>query len=237
MNWNILIIITILKTFINFSDRTILIWQTSQLLESKDRKYYRFNCEYDFGTHISWSPDSKAIAINKSLENVVEVYKLDKKDSWFSGASKAITFPHVTDADILCLGIACTGRYIMTCSNKTELFIWNLKGDVLAKIDTCLMSNYSAKLSPCGRFIAVCGFSPDCKVYEVKFSRTGEYEKTVKVFDLCGHTSGIYDVAFDQDSSHVATISKDGTWKLYDTKSEFFFLFAFFLVFLLKKCL
>ncbi|KAL5277583.1 TBL2 family protein [Megaselia abdita] len=202
-------------------DRTILVWPTSQLQESKDRKYFRFNSEYDFGTKISWSPDSKALAINKSLENVVEVYKLERKDSWFSSASKALTFPHVTHADILGFGIACTGRYIMTCSNKTDLFIWNLKGNILEKIDTCLMNNYSAKLSPCGRFIAVCGFSPDCKVYEVKFSRTGEYQKTVKVFDLCGHNSGIYDVAFDQDSSHVVTISKDGTWKLYDTKIEY----------------
>jgi WD40 repeat protein len=40
-----------------------------------------------------------------------------------------------------------------------------------------------------------------------------------RVFDLTGHSSGVYDVAFDADSSHMATVSKDGTWKLFDTKS------------------
>lgn len=36
-----------------------------------------------------------------------------------------------------------------------------------------------------------------------------------RVFELTSHTSGVYDVAFDADSSHMATVSKDGTWKLF----------------------
>lgn len=64
------------------------------------------------------------------------------------------------------------------------------------------------------------GFSPDAKVWEVKFKNTGEYLKTVNAFNLSGHTSGIYDIAFDQDTSHIATVSKDGTWKLFHTNSE-----------------
>ena len=63
------------------------------------------------------------------------------------------------------------------------------------------------------------GFSPDVKVWEVKLTKTGEYQKTVNVFNLSGHNSGIYDIAFDKDTSHIATVSKDGTWKLFDTKS------------------
>jgi len=35
---------------------------------------------------------------------------------------------------------------------------------------------------------------------------------------LGGHSSGVYDVAFDVDSSQMATVSKDGTWRLFDTK-------------------
>lgn len=64
------------------------------------------------------------------------------------------------------------------------------------------------------------GFSPDVKVWEVKFAKTGEYQKTVNVFNLSGHNSGIYDLAFDKDTSHIATVSKDGTWKIFDTKSK-----------------
>lgn len=57
-------------------------------------------------------------------------------------------------------------------------------------------------------------------MWEVKFAKTGEYQKTVNVFNLSGHNSGIYDLAFDKDTSHIATVSKDGTWKIFDTKSN-----------------
>lgn len=101
------------------------------------------------------------------------------------------------------------------------MVIWDLKGSQLTRLDTYLMSTYSAKISPCGRFVVATGFSPDVKVMEVCFTKTGEFKQVTKAFELSGHTSGIYDVAFDVDTSNIATISKDGTWKLYHTKSEY----------------
>lgn len=68
--------------------------------------------------------------------------------------------------------------------------------------------------------MCVLGFSPDVKVWEVKFNKSGEYLKTINAFNLSGHTSGVYDISFDQDTSHIATISKDGTWKIFNTKSN-----------------
>lgn len=62
------------------------------------------------------------------------------------------------------------------------------------------------------------GFAPDVKVWEVIFNKAGEFQEVKRVFELTGHTSGVHDVAFDVDTSHMATVSKDGTWKLFDTK-------------------
>lgn len=118
-------------------------------------------------------------------------------------------------------GIASTGKFIMTCSNKTDLIVWDLKGQILAHVDTYLMSTCGAKVSPCGRFIVACGFAPDAKVWEVKFTKSGEFQEVKRVFELTGHSSGVYDVAFDVDSSHMATVSKDGTWRLFNTKVEY----------------
>lgn len=64
------------------------------------------------------------------------------------------------------------------------------------------------------------GFAPDVKVWEVKFTKTGEFQEVKRAFELTGHTSGVYDVAFDVDSSHMATVSKDGTWKVFNTKGK-----------------
>lgn len=62
------------------------------------------------------------------------------------------------------------------------------------------------------------GFAPDVKVWEVKFTKSGEFQEVKRAFELTGHASGVYDMAFDVDSSHMATISKDGTWKVFNTK-------------------
>ena len=76
-------------------------------------------------------------------------------------------------------------------------------------------------LSFSGRFLAVSGFAPDVKVWEVKFNKNpGTYEKTVRAFELTGHKAGVWDFAFDQDGSHVVTCCKDGTFKLFEVKSE-----------------
>lgn len=39
----------------------------------------------------------------------------------------------------------------MTASSDTTILIWNLKGEVLASINTNQMNNAYATVSPCGR--------------------------------------------------------------------------------------
>jgi WD40 repeat protein len=62
-------------------------------------------------------------------------------------------------------------------------------------------------------------------VWEVKFSKLGEFQQLSRAFELTGHSSGVYDVGFCADSSRMVTVSKDGTWRAFNTKSkEHFFL-------------
>ena len=58
------------------------------------------------------------------------------------------------------------------------------------------------------------------KVWEVKFSKLGEFQQLSRVFELTGHSSGVYDVGFSADSSRMVTVSKDGTWRAFNTKSK-----------------
>ncbi|KAK5641744.1 hypothetical protein RI129_010291 [Pyrocoelia pectoralis] len=202
-------------------DRTVLLWDVKDL-QQKDHKSLRINIEFDYATFVKWSPDSKAFLIHKFNGNCIEVYKIEKKgDGTIGSAVKAITFTKVCDDDIVGLGISSNGKFIISCSNKTDLVIWDLRGQQLARIDTYLMNTYCAKISLCGKYIVASGFAPDVKVWEVTFSKNGEFQDVKRVYDLTGHTSGVYDVAFDVDSSHIATISKDGTWKLFDTKIDY----------------
>ncbi|XP_015605393.1 transducin beta-like protein 2 [Cephus cinctus] len=203
------------------ADRTVLLWCTKDLI-SKDRRSLRINIEYDHATLIRWSPDGKAFIIHKAVANTVEVYKLAKRtDGFLAGATKAVEFPQKHTEDVVGMDIACTGRFIITCSKLNDLIIWDLKGQPFATIDTYLGTTHRARISPCGRFVAASGFTPDVKVWEVGFSKSGEFKQVAKAFDLAGHSSGIYDFSFSADTSNMATVSKDGTFRFYNTKIEF----------------
>lgn len=66
----------------------------------------------------------------------------------------------------------------------------------------------------------ITGFTPDVKVWDVTFTRSGEFDRVQRAFELKGHTSGVYSFAFNSDSSRMASVSKDGSWKVFDTKSK-----------------
>jgi len=202
-------------------DRTVLVWHTKDFA-AKEHKCLRCNVEFDHGVFISWSPDSKAFVVQKALANNTEVYKMGKKpDGSLGDFSVAVSFPPEHKTDTVGMGISPSGRFLASCSDKTELIVWSLRGEILDKIDTVHNLTYCCQVSPCGRFVATSGFTSDVKIWEVKFSRTGEYERVTRAFNLGGHTSGVYSFSFSSDSSKVATVSKDGTWKVFNTAIEY----------------
>ncbi|XP_076040326.1 transducin beta-like protein 2 isoform X2 [Oratosquilla oratoria] len=203
-------------------DRSVLIWNTKDLSQ-KDHRSVRGNIEYDYATHVCWSPDSKAFIVFKATANVIEVYKVGKKsDGSLGNIQLALTFPqHDATEEVLSMGFAVTGKYIMTCSSTNQLVIWDLRGEILETIDVRHGDTYSATISPCGRFVATTGFTPDVKVWEVRFNKTGSFEGIKRAYQLKGHKSGIYSCHFNSDSTKMVSVSKDGTWRLYDTNIEF----------------
>lgn len=46
-----------------------------------------------------------------------------------------------------------SGKFIMSASTDTTIHIWDLKGEVLASINTNQMTNSYAAISPCGRSV------------------------------------------------------------------------------------
>ncbi|EDS38228.1 WS beta-transducin repeats protein [Culex quinquefasciatus] len=203
------------------SDRIIFLWSTKEFASTKDRRSFRINVDYDHAVRVRWSPDGRALVAYKYNGGCIEVYKVDKVDGWFQNPTKGSTFPRAHMDDIIGFGIAPDGKYLMSCSNRTELTVWDVRGNVLEKVDTFLISTYSAKISPCGKFIAACGFATDVPLWEVKFNKSGEFQGVQKAFELSGHKSGVYDVAFDQDTSKTVTVCKDGSWKIFNTKIDY----------------
>ncbi|RZF40481.1 hypothetical protein LSTR_LSTR000360, partial [Laodelphax striatellus] len=201
-------------------DRAVFIWNTKDW-KGKEHKSLRQNIELDHASLIKWAPNSKALIINRATENQIEIYKVNKTDTWITCSPSGIKFPKLHEDETISIGISVTGKYMMSCSTTNQLTIWDLKGTVLETLDTYLIKTYNAKVSPCGRFVAASGFAPDVKVWEVVFKKTGEFSKVTRAFELKGHTAAVYDFGFNCDSSKMATVSKDGTWKVFNTKIEF----------------
>ncbi|XP_038209839.1 transducin beta-like protein 2 isoform X3 [Zerene cesonia] len=201
-------------------DGSVILWDVRDL-SHRDHRNLRVNIEFDYASHIAWSPDSRGFVVHTVRENHIMGYKVEKKKDLIASATQAITFDKVHNEEVVGFGISSNGKFMMSCSSKTDMIIYDLKGQILERLDTYLMNTHMAKISPCGRFVVATGFSPDVKVMEVCFSKNGDFKQVVKAFELTGHSSGVYDVAFTPDTSHIATVSKDGTWKLYHTSINY----------------
>ncbi|XP_063396087.1 transducin beta-like protein 2 [Mytilus trossulus] len=202
-------------------DRSAMLWSTKEF-SKKEHKFIRGNIELDHGTRVKFSPDSKAFIVCLGNANTARILRIGKKDDGSPGnITAALDFPKKHTAEIIQIGIASSGRFIMTCSRDTTLIVWSIKGEVLSILDTHQMNNVYAAVSPCGRFVASSGFTPDVKVWEVIFDKGGGFKDVKRAFELKGHSSGVNCFSFNSDSSRMASVSKDGTWKYWDTNIRY----------------
>uniref|UniRef100_A0A1A7Z2N7 Transducin (Beta)-like 2 n=1 Tax=Iconisemion striatum TaxID=60296 RepID=A0A1A7Z2N7_9TELE len=202
-------------------DRTVRIWSTKDFLE-REHKCLRANVDLDHATLVRFSPDSRAFITWLANGDTIRIFKMIKKDDGtFNFKAASEDFPRKHKASIINIGIAETGKFIMSASTDTTIHIWDLKGELLASINTNQMTNSYAAVSPCGRFVASCGFTPDVKVWEVCFGKGGEFREVARAFDLKGHSAGVHAFAFSNNSHRMVTVSKDGTWKLWNTDVEY----------------
>ncbi|KAM6983735.1 transducin beta-like protein 2 [Tautogolabrus adspersus] len=202
-------------------DRTVRIWSTKDFLE-REHKCLRANVDLDHATLVRFSPDSRAFITWLANGDTIRIFKMIKKeDGTLTFKAAPEDFPQKHKAPIINIGIAETGKFIMSASTDTTIHIWDLKGEILASINTNQMTNSYAAVSPCGRFVASCGFTPDVKVWEVCFGKGGEFKEVARAFDLKGHSAGVHAFAFSNDSHRMVTVSKDGTWKLWNTNVEY----------------
>ncbi|XP_037231052.1 transducin beta-like protein 2 isoform X2 [Falco biarmicus] len=202
-------------------DRTVRLWSTRDFA-AREHRCLRANVGLDHAELVRLSPDSRAFIVWLANGETIRVYKMTKKDDGsFTFTATSGDFPKKHKAPIINIGIAETGKFIMTASSDTTILIWSPKGEVLASINTNQMNNAYAMVSPCGRFVASCGFTPDVKVWEVCFNKNGDFQEVARAFELKGHTAGIHSFSFSNDSRRMATVSKDGTWKFWDTDVEY----------------
>eukprot|EP00188_Purpureofilum_apyrenoidigerum_P005277 Plantae.Rhodophyta-Purpureofilum_apyrenoidigerum.ctg674.p1 GENE.Plantae.Rhodophyta-Purpureofilum_apyrenoidigerum.ctg674~~Plantae.Rhodophyta-Purpureofilum_apyrenoidigerum.ctg674.p1 ORF type:complete len:411 (-),score=58.13 Plantae.Rhodophyta-Purpureofilum_apyrenoidigerum.ctg674:1081-2313(-) len=106
---------------------------------------------------------------------------------------------------------------LLTYTDEMELCLWKMNGENLTRFNTHQVKMNDIAVSMDGKFIATAGFTSDIQIYEVQFAKGS---KTVtgctKVMDLRGHNAAVHSVSFSTDNKTVASVSRDGTLKLWN---------------------
>lgn len=80
-----------------YSDGSVILWDIRDL-NQKEHKTLRVNIEFDYASHVAWSPDSKAFIVHTVRDNHIIVYKIEKKkDGTIGSATPVITFDKVSE--------------------------------------------------------------------------------------------------------------------------------------------
>ncbi|CAJ0605600.1 unnamed protein product [Cylicocyclus nassatus] len=200
-------------------DRAVFLWDARDF-EEKEHKSVRQILDFDTATKVAFSPDCKSMVFAMKRSNQLAVYKLVKKET--GGTYKFVhvenvSFPSPHTLDISHCGISSTGKYLMSASPDMKIVLYDIHGNILKILEPKLSTLFDAVLSPDGRFVAVCGFTPDVIVYEVTFNREGVFQDAKKAFNLTDHHSGVFSVAFNSNASRAVTVSRDGFWRVFDT--------------------
>ncbi|VDK42096.1 unnamed protein product [Anisakis simplex] len=201
-------------------DRSLFLWHTKDFGD-KEHKFARGAVELDNAKRLTFGPDSKSVLLSLNTANKLAVYKLKRKDdssqSYKFFPVENVDFPEVHVRDIGYNGISCNGKFVMSSSDDNKLVIYSLSGSKLKVVEPKLNILYEASISPCGRFVAASGFTPDVVVFEALCDNSKEFVDLKRAYELKGHSSGVLSFSFNQNSSRCVTASKDGTWKIFDT--------------------
>lgn len=179
-------------------------------------KKYIVDISPDYACQLVWSPRPTYYLIHTVEDKRVCKYTLDINSKGTIVNSEKIThFDEVHRGDIVGFGVTFDLAYIMTCSSKNDLLIWNAAGEIVAKFLTGFTRTNVCKMCSFHNTIIAAGNAPVAKVFEIIYHK-GVYNDVSLAFTMSGHTDEIYDVDFDWDFKQAVTISKDGTWRFYD---------------------
>ena len=142
------------------------------------------------------------------------------------GRMKDIETGH-TGSRISSVIFASTGvkPFVVTCasggSGDTSVRFFNLRGKLLANVNSHQIQNVAMSISSDSRFVAVSSLSSEVKILCIhRNKKTGVFEKVTKAMSLTGHTDSVQAVRFGfypLGSYRIVSGSNDGTIAMWDT--------------------
>lgn len=150
-------------------DRTLRLWPACAWT-TKPHPYVRVNVEFDHTISAGFSTDGKYLAVGLASSRLARVFHIGKKSTKIALELEATPSTDNAGAGLIAVDMAAdeSHKYVLKCYRDTTLELLSLKaGSIVKKVDTKMLHNSWASISPCGRYFGVSGFTPDVKIWAV----------------------------------------------------------------------
>jgi len=121
--------------------------------------------------------------------------------------------------------LAFTPNAIITSTEgkDTPIQFWTPKGELVHSLNSNQIKNNHLAVSPDGKFVSAAASLSGVKVWRLvsKKDASNQLERVEHIMSLKGHRRGTTCVAFGPHSETMATISFDGTWRLWDINVQY----------------
>jgi len=120
--------------------------------------------------------------------------------------------------------LAFTPSAIITTTEgkETPVHFWTPKGDLVHSLSSNQIQNNHLAVSLDGKFAALAASLGAVKIWHlVNNKETQKFERVDHVMSLAGHKRGTTCVAFGPNNETAATISFDGTWRLWNINVQY----------------
>ncbi|GFR51981.1 hypothetical protein Agub_g14508 [Astrephomene gubernaculifera] len=208
-------------------DMTLRLFDLGEDVGAKNPKFKRIRtARIPIGVGFGDSPDQLAAVLRGAPDTLVALYGPVVKQAgeapvydalWTVGNvhGKEPALPAVA-ASVPSEGAVGRRGYVVSLSTKREGRVYDMKGSLLASFEPSALANHDLAVSYDGRFIAAATFSSDVKIWEMKYSREGEFRGLLKAMNLSGHRGQVACVGLSYDNCRAATAGKDGMLKVWN---------------------
>jgi len=129
-----------------------------------------------------------------------------------------------TDHKVNITKLAFTPSAIITTTEgkDTPVHFWTPKGELVHTLSSNQIRNNHFAVSLDGKFISLAASLGAVKIWQlVNNKETQKFERVEHIMSLKGHQRGTTCVAFGPNNETAATISFDGTWRLWNINVQY----------------
>lgn len=182
------------------------------------------NLGVNYATCVNFSQSSeKFIICGLSNDKTIEIFELFENEpskKYFASIKK---FPSNIHKEEVKNAYYLNNSCILTFGGgmDTTIKAWNFKNELLNTIDTKQVKHFDSILSHSGKFLMAGTWSPDVKIFEVKFEKDKNFKSIGKVMNLGDHKAGVFNISCSLQENRVVTISTDNFLRVWNINVEY----------------